>query len=360
MTISDSFFLPDKNFWYDKRVLITGHTGFKGSWLSLWLSRLGAKVVGLSLEPSCSPSLYYLANVESLLSKSFNVDIRDYDQLRKAVNESSPHIVIHLAAQSLVLSSYDDPLKTFSTNTLGTANLLNALRGLVDLKVIVCVTTDKVYENPENSISFLETDPLGGFDPYSASKAASEIIISSFRRSFFSSSNSAIASARAGNVIGGGDWSANRLLPDAFRAWSNNLTLKIRNPDSVRPWQHVLDPLAGYLCLCEKLWLNKNLSGSFNFGPAIESSDSVRNVISIAREIYGSGNVEIADVINAPHEASFLHLNASKASKLLGFNARLDLTESVRKTVEWFKAYEDGHDPMMLCMKDIEDFYLYN
>jgi CDP-glucose 4,6-dehydratase len=269
------------------------------------------------------------------------------------VKDVNPEIVFHLAAQALVRESYDDPLTTFSTNTQGTANLLDCLRFTESLKVVVAITTDKVYKNLELIYPYRETDALGGHDPYSASKAAAEIIIASYRDSYFKNRGIALASARAGNVIGGGDWSGDRLIPDAIRAWQSNQPLTIRNPNAVRPWQHVLEPLSGYLSLAQKLWENPDLAGPYNFGPQPQEAATVELVINLARDAYGSGVIRFeADTSNF-HETRWLALEIAKARTLLGVNPKWDLTESIQRTMSWYLAQKEGANPRKLCEAEI-------
>lgn len=345
----------NSKFWRGKRVLLTGHSGFKGAWLSYWLHKMGANVTGISLPPTSSPNLFTLAGIDRLLNNHF-LDIRDSVGLEKLVLESQPEIVLHLAAQALVRPSYDDPLATFSTNVMGTANLLNALRGSKSVRAAVFVTTDKVYKNLEHAYSYREIDVLGGHDPYSASKAASEIIIESFRDSYFSGRGIALASARAGNVIGGGDWSEARLIPDAVRAWDQNLPLSIRRPNAVRPWQHVLEPLNGYLVLAEKLFESIQFSCSYNFGPNTHEAATVRKVIEMARSFYGVGDILWGDGFEGPHEAGLLSLDISKAKETLGISPRWDVEESVERTMSWYKRCLNGVSANSLCDADIAAF----
>ncbi|MBC7618723.1 MAG: CDP-glucose 4,6-dehydratase, partial [Candidatus Saccharibacteria bacterium] len=273
--------LVDVDFWRGKRVLITGHTGFKGAWLAFWLQRLGANVTGIALPAATQPSLFALLGEKPWMN-SHHGDIRDATSLKAAVHSARPEIVFHLAAQALVRASYQQPLDTFATNVMGTANLLEALRDLPSVRVAVMVTTDKVYQNREWLYPYREDDALGGHDPYSASKAASELVIASYRSSYLESAGLAVASVRAGNVIGGGDWSADRLIPDAVRAWQAKQPLVIRNPHATRPWQHVLEPLAGYLALACQLWAKPALAGAYNMGPSPHAASSVENVINLA------------------------------------------------------------------------------
>ena len=286
----------NRSFWHGKRVLVTGHTGFKGSWLVLWLNRLGADVTGISLPPNTSPNLYYSANLDNICYGNF-IDILDFNRLDLFIKKIQPQIVFHLAAQPLVRESYVNPLATFNTNIMGTAHLLESLRHVDDLLAAVMITTDKVYRNNERMHAYSEDDVLGGYDPYSASKAASEILISSYRDSFYAETGVGIATARAGNVIGGGDWSADRLIPDAVRAWQYGQPLIIRSPNAIRPWQHVLDPISGYLSLAValvgcKFSSNIDMYSSFNFGPPKDiPTTTVREAISLAQKAYGGGVV---------------------------------------------------------------------
>ena len=342
-------------FWKGKRVLITGHSGFKGAWMALWLNRLGAQVTGISLQPATTPNLSDLLSLPTIVDSHF-CDIRDLGLLAPLIRKAQPEIVFHLAAQALVRASYQDPLATFSTNVQGTANVLEALRPLDSIRVIVAVTTDKVYANLEQPFPFRETDALGGRDPYSASKAAAEIVIASYRDSYLQEKGNAVASARAGNVIGGGDWSQDRLIPDAIRAWNANQPLHIRRPQSIRPWQHVLEPLAGYAMLAEQLWQNPALSGAYNFGPETYEAATVREVVQLAQNAYGSGHVSWGDGTEGPHEAGWLALEIAKARSLLGVKPRWTLEESVRRAVHWYRQHRDGINPSALCHSDIDGY----
>lgn len=346
--------LPNPGFWAGKRVLLTGHTGFKGAWLSLWLNRLGADVTGISLPPETQPNLFTLARPD--LAASHFQDIRDAAKLAELVRAASPEIILHLGAQALVRPSYQDPLGTFATNVLGTANLLEAVRSVEPARVVVAITTDKVYRNLEHAFPYRETDHLGGHDPYSASKAACEIVISSYRDSFLSEKGVAVASARAGNVIGGGDWSADRLLPDAVRAWQSGKVLHVRRPEAKRPWQHVLEPLSAYLVLAERLWSDPSLADAFNFGPVSHEAAPVRQVIEIARASYGHGDVQYGDGTEGPHEAGWLALETAKARHILDIEPRWSLTEAVDRTMKWYRAHRDGADARALCETEIAEY----
>ena len=342
----------DASFWRGKRVLLTGHTGFKGGWLALWLHRMGAEITGLSLAPNTTPSLFELAGIEEV-SNSIMCDVRDASAVAEVVQKAQPELVFHLAAQALVRASYRDPLETYSTNVMGTAHVLNALRGLDGVKVAVMVTTDKVYRNLEHAYPYREDDPLGGHDPYSASKAASEIVIASYRDAFLGGQGTAVASARAGNVIGGGDWSEDRLIPDAVRAWQSEQPLVIRSPQSIRPWQHVLEPLAGYLRLAQGLYADPSLAASYNFGPNTHEAATVHDVVDLACAAYGTGMVRYEQATDAPHEAGWLALETAKARVALGVQARWTLRDSVERTMAWYLAQHQGADARLLCLEQI-------
>ena len=346
---------PDKNFWFKKRVLVTGHTGFKGGWLTLWLNKMGAEVTGIGLAPNTFPSLFELSKI-SQVCKSHFCDIRDKGNISKIIHNLDPEIVFHLAAQPLVRASYKDPLLTFTTNIIGTANVLECLRGLKSARVAVMVTTDKVYQNNEWVWPYKEDDPLGGHDPYSSSKAASEIVVNSYRQSYLSGQGIAVATARAGNVIGGGDWSEDRLIPDAIRSWQSGTELQVRRPEAKRPWQHVLEPLSGYLLLAEKLWENAKLEGAYNFGPQSHEAATVRQVIDTALKIHETGNVLYSDTKEGPHEAGWLALEISKAREILGFNPRLSFNEAIERTMSWYMQHAEGTPALSLCERDINSY----
>lgn len=347
--------LPSKTFWTGKKVLLTGHSGFKGGWLSLWLHRLGAVVTGVSLPPATTPNLFSLAGLSELVDSHF-VDITNAEPLSELVKKAAPDIVFHLAAQPLVRVSYREPLQTFAANVMGTAHVLDALRGLFSVKVAVIVTTDKVYRNEEWPYPYRENDPLGGHDPYSASKAAAEIVTASYRDAFLGKQGVAIATARAGNVIGGGDWSEDRLLPDAVRAWASGRPLAVRYPMAIRPWQHVLEPLADYLILVENLWSTPQLAGAFNFGPDTGTVATVREVVEHARKSFGRGKVLWDNSKEQLHEAGRLALEISKARNLLGIVPRWSLGEAINRTMNWYSRQKLGRDAKDLCLTDIDDF----
>lgn len=346
---------PHADLWRGKRVLLTGHTGFKGAWLSLWLQRLGAHVTGLSLSPSTTPNLFSLADVTAVCDHRV-IDVRDARAVREVVDAARPEVVLHLAAQALVRRSYGEPLDTFATNVMGTAHVLDALRGSVDVRVVVVITTDKVYRNHEWPWPYREGDALGGHDPYSASKAACELVVDSYRAAFLAAQGVRIATARAGNVIGGGDWSEDRLIPDAVRAWSKGAMLDVRRPQGIRPWQHVLEPLSAYLTLAEHLWDNDDGVGAWNFGPETHEAATVRTVVELAQKAWGGGDVRWGDGTAGPHEAGWLALEVAKSRTVLGVRPRWSLHEAVTRTLRWYRAQHDGADARALCMADLDAF----
>lgn len=344
----------------NKRVFLSGHTGFKGSWLGLWLKHLGARTYGYSLEPETTPNHFDLLGGSKLYEKSEFNDILNQKALEKALFESKAEIIFHLAAQPLVRRSYKEPFETFNTNVMGTLNILQAARGLKSLKAIVVITTDKVYENKEWIYAYRENEALGGYDPYSASKACAEIVINSMRQSFFNEKDFnkthkvLIASARAGNVIGGGDWSEDRLVPDLIHAYAAKKRTLIRNPDATRPWQHVLEPLRGYLILGEKLLKGeKDFATSFNLGPDNDSNLSVKEVLELCKYFWDKIEFEIKPDKNAPHEARLLMLDISKARNKLGYKPILGCKEGIKETMKWYKAfYEKGEVSSLKQLKD--------
>lgn len=344
--------LPTPSFWRGKRVLLTGHTGFKGGWLALWLRRLGAEVEGAALPPNTIPHLFGSAKIAEACVSRY-CDIRDAAALAKLAREARPDVAFHLAAQPLVRAGYRDPVGTFASNVMGTTHLLEALRGVDSIRVAVMITTDKVYRNNEWAYPYREDDALGGRDPYSASKAACELVIACYRDAFLREQGAAVASARAGNVIGGGDWSEDRLIPDAVRAWEAGRILEIRHPQAVRPWQHVLEPLAGYLTLAEQLWRRPDLAGAYNFGPQPHEAATVREVIEIARAAYGGGEVRYGGEAASFHEAGRLALETAKARSVLGVMPKWPLREAVERTMTWFRAQQAGAEARALCEADI-------
>lgn len=346
---------PDPSFWRSRRVLITGHTGFKGAWLALWLRRLGANVTGVSLEPSTQPSLFTLANVAAGCSSQI-CDIRNASTLGARIKAAEPEIVFHLAAQALVREGYMHPVETMATNVMGTVHVLDSLRGLPGVRAVVVVTTDKVYRNLEHPFPYREDDALGGHDPYSASKAATEIAVASYRDAYLRAQGVAVATARAGNVIGGGDWASDRLLPDAIRAWTADGVLQVRRPDAVRPWQHVLEPLSGYLALAERLWTDPNLAGPWNFGPPTYEAATVRAVVEHARLEWPGARAAYGDGSEGPHEAGWLALEIAKARTSLDFHPRWPLAEAVKRTVRWYRRQHAGESARALCEADISAY----
>ena len=347
--------VADENFWSGKRVLITGHSGFKGSWLTIWLHRLAARVTGIGLHPTTAPNLFSLAKVDTLCESHF-CDLRDRGAIEPLIQAAQPEIVFHLAAQPLVRASYQDPQETFATNVMGTVHVLDALRRLDCVRVAVMVTTDKVYRNMEQAWPYREDDTLGGHDPYSASKAAAEIVIASYRDAFMAQQGVAVASARAGNVIAGGDWAEDRLIPDAVRAWQHNHSLILRRPRATRPWQHVLEPLAGYLCLAQKLWDHPELAGAYNFGPERDDTVSAHELAEMARDAYGKGRIDCREVNDGPYEAGCLALETAKSRVMLGIKPKLKLIKAVGMTMSWYLAQSDGGNAQALCASDISHY----
>lgn len=348
---------PDAAFWRGKRVLITGHTGFKGAWLAIWLARMGAHVTGVALPPATSPNLYGLAGVERVIAASHFLDIRDAECLTQLIQAAEPDVLLHLAAQALVRSSYASPVETFATNLMGTVHVLEAIRNSHATRVAVMVTTDKVYLNREWARPYREDDTLGGHDPYSASKATCEIAIASYRSAFLHAQGVRIASARAGNVVGGGDWSADRLLPDAMRAWQAGHTLDIRRPNAVRPWQHVLEPLSAYLLLAQALWQGRAPEEAYNFGPNPQDAASVRRLIELAQQSWGGGaKVSWGDGTEGPHEAGLLSLDTARAQRVLGLVPHWGLEETVTRTVNWYRSAIAGSNALALCHANIDAF----
>jgi len=353
--------MVDKNFWQGKRVFVTGHTGFKGSWLCLWLQNMGAIVCGYALSPPTNPSLF----VESNLSKritSEEGDICDTDHLYKIVQNFQPEIIFHMAAQSLVRLSYETPLETYQTNIMGTVSLLEVVRKVGNIKAVINITSDKCYENQEWVWGYRETEAMGGFDPYSCSKGCSELITASYRRSFFNSEkdnmpNCALASARAGNVVGGGDWALDRLVPDVLKAFSKCEMVTIRYPNALRPWQHVLEPLSGYLMLAEQLYRKGAVfAEGWNFGPKEDNVHSVKWIVEYLKSQWGEGASWRNDDTVQPHEANFLKLDCSKAKTKLGWRPLWDIEHTLNRTVSWYKAWSKGGDMYAYTIKEINDY----
>ncbi|MEI9919610.1 MAG: CDP-glucose 4,6-dehydratase [Bacteroidota bacterium] len=341
----------------NKRVLITGDTGFKGSWLSTWLHELGAKVFGYALPPKTDNDNYVKTKLSRVITHR-DGNVVDYDSFLSFAKEANPDIAFHLAAQPLVLYSYDNPRETYETNLMGTVNFFEIVRNLPNVKAAVNVTSDKCYENKEWVWGYRENDPMGGKDPYSSSKGCSELITSAYINSFFSkNSNTVVASARAGNVIGGGDWAENRIVPDFFRATSKNESLVVRNPDHTRPWQHVLEPLSGYLHLAAKLYTDgQSYSGGWNFGPSDSNHYSVKILIESLIKEYGKGDFNSPPVEGRPHEAHLLKLDVSKAAKMLGWTPTLNFTETVKVTVDGYRSELSGGDVYKDRVKQIEAY----
>lgn len=345
----------DLEFWRGKKVFLTGHTGFKGGWLSLLLKQLGAEVHGFALAPENANGIFGAAVVANDVYHTIG-DIRDCRRLVTAVREVSPDIVFHLAAQALVRPSYSDPVATYATNVMGTVHLLEAVRNVGSVRAVLIVTSDKCYENLNWPWGYRETDMLGGYDPYSNSKGCAELVVSAYRRSFFQDSHAAIGSARAGNVIGGGDWSIDRLVPDAIRAFAAKVPLVIRNPDAVRPWQHVLDPLIGYMALVENL-ANKGsaFAEAWNFGPTAASEVSVKTVVRGLTEQWGETATWHHDASDRhPHEAAYLKLDCSKTHLKLGWRPLISFDEALKLTVDWYQALQKGLDMRRVSHAQIE------
>ncbi len=346
------------NFWKNKKVMITGHSGFKGSWLSLWLKILEAKVTGYSLPPPTEPSLYDLANVSEDLT-SVKGDVRDLDHLKATIKECVPEILIHMAAQSLVVDSHEDPVNTYTTNVVGTINALEAARFSDSIKVVIIITSDKCYQNQEWVWGYREHDPLGGMDPYSNSKACAELITSAYRSSYFKEpeqpyKNVSVASVRAGNVIGGGDWANNRLIPDVMKAFMKNEPVVIRNPGSIRPWQHVLEPLCGYLTLAERLWESgMEYAEGWNFGPRETDAQKVSWVVEQLAHLWGAGTKWTELPQPYPHEAHYLKLDCSKSRQRLGWAPQLDLNESLEWVVKWYQSFNNSQDIREITISQI-------
>ncbi len=348
----------DNDFWRERRVLVTGHTGFKGAWLTLWLKALGAQVAGFSLGVPTQPSLYELARVGEGM-QSIDGDVRDFHALTAALATARPEVVIHMAAQSLVRPSFSEPRKTYEVNVMGTVNLLDAVRCDGDVRVVVNVTSDKCYENHEWEWAYREHEPMGGHDPYSSSKGCAELVTDAFRRSYFSTEGSTrVASARAGNVIGGGDWAEDRLIPDLMRAALEDRVVHVRSPESVRPWQHVLNPLSGYLTLAQALWTSPDLAGGWNFGPSDEDARPVRWIVERIATLWPQLRwVDHSQPDRPqPHEARYLKLDSSRARAHLGWKSRWGLGEGLDATVAWYRALHAGEDVSALTEAQIEAY----
>lgn len=353
------------NFYKGKRVLVTGHTGFKGSWLSIWLHELGAEVIGVAQEPFTERDNYVLSGIGNKIKADIRADIRDGKRMKEIFQEYQPEIVFHLAAQPLVRLSYDIPVETYETNVMGTINVMEAMRATDSVKVGVMITTDKCYENKEQIWGYRENEPMGGYDPYSSSKGAAEIAIASWRRSFFNPADYgtkhhvSLASVRAGNVIGGGDWALDRIIPDCIKALEAGKAIDIRSPKAIRPWQHVLEPLSGYMLLAQKMWDEPTrYCEGWNFGPRAESITPVWDVAQDVIKYYGSGTLNDVSDPNALHEAKLLMLDISKAKFLLGWEPRMNIHQCINLTVDWYKKYLNT-DIYTLCTNQIQQFLNY-
>ncbi len=351
----------DREFWQDRKVFITGHTGFKGSWLCLWLHRLGANVTGYALPPPTEPSLFDLCGIDALV-ESIIADVRDAHLLREAMLTAGPEVVVHMAAQPLVLDSYKFPVDTYAVNVMGTVNLLDGVRHCPSVKAVVNITTDKCYQNREWVWGYREDEPLGGYDPYSSSKACSELVTAAYRNSFFNPKDYAthgvgVASARAGNVIGGGDWASDRLIPDCVKALLKGEKILVRNPMAVRPWQHVLDPLGGYLLLAQGLYREgPRYAHGWNFGPGDQDARPVEWLVRGMCERWGRGaDYAIVPGIH-PHEAHYLKLDCSMAKAELGWHPVWNLGKAIDMVVEWAMAYQEGKDLRKVCIEQIDTY----
>jgi len=346
----------NSEFWCGKRVLITGHTGFKGSWLSLWLQSMGVELRGIALPPTASPALFNLGRVAQGMDHQV-ADIRDYDRVLALVTAFKPEILIHMAAQPLVRLSYQQPIETYATNVMGTVHVLEAARRSGSVRAVVNITTDKCYENKEWDWGYREDDPMGGYDPYSNSKGCSELVSSAYRKSFLEAEGIQIATARAGNVIGGGDWAPDRLVPDTLLALEKGQPVQIRNPNAIRPWQHVLEPLSGYLLLAERLYQHdKTYAESWNFGPRDEDAQPVHWIVDHLCKMWGQEASWVLQPGNHPHEASYLKLDISKAKNRLSWSPNLNLKEALNYVVEWHLGYKNGKDVRELTCSQIDSY----
>jgi CDP-glucose 4,6-dehydratase len=346
----------DPNFWRNKKVLLTGHTGFKGSWLSLWLQSLGAQLQGLALNPPTEPNLFTEAHVAKGMSSTIT-DVRDLQAVHACMATFRPEIVIHMAAQPLVRLSYAEPVATYATNVMGTAHVLEAARNVGSVRAIVNVTTDKCYENREWAWGYRENEAMGGFDPYSSSKGCSELVTAAYRQSFFAHTDTALASARAGNVIGGGDWASDRLVPDILRAFEQNLPALVRNPHATRPWQHVLEPLSGYLILAQQLYTQgQTCAEGWNFGPQDDDAQPVHWITDHLAQHWGQGARWQTDGGQHPHEANHLKLDISKARTGLGWHPRWPLAHALQKITTWHQAWLARENAQQLCLEQIQQY----
>lgn len=347
---------PSKTFWRNKKVLVTGHTGFKGSWLSFILTEIGADVSGISLAPIGSKSLHFELNLRDRLRRDLRIDLRKFGDLRRAIEEIRPEVIFHLAAQSLVLRGYQSPVATLSTNVMGTVNLFETVRQIGSPSAIISITTDKVYANSGNGTVFNELDALGGHDPYSASKAAADLVSQMYSSAYLSELKVPVGIARAGNVIGGGDWSENRLFPDLVRAWSSNVPTSLRLPQATRPWQHVLEPLHGYMVLAEKLDGNPEMSGAFNFGPDPADCLTVEEVVQIATQFWPGSPGWTTGVEDPFHESTNLAIDNSRARDFLGVVPIWKSETAIQRTTQWYREFYAGASAETLCREDIVAF----
>ena len=348
----------DSEFWNNKKVFLTGHTGFKGSWLSIWLKKLNVNLKGYSLSPNTEDNLFEICDLKSKMNSVIG-DIRNYNQLKDEILNFEPEIVIHMAAQPLVRYSYENPIETYSTNVMGTLNLLDICKNCKSIKSILVITTDKCYENIEIKRGYSESDPMGGYDPYSSSKGCCELLVSSFRRSYFNKNKSpGIATARAGNVVGGGDWSKDRLLPDILQSFKDQKEIKIRNPKAIRPWQHVLEPLSAYLILTEMLYKHGDkFSGPWNFGPYFSNCKSVEDITKYIQKKLG-GDIDIViDSSENPHEANLLMLDIKKAINNLEWKPKMNINNTIDLVLDWYKSWLLGKNMLNKCSDEI-DYYL--
>lgn len=353
------------NFYKGKRVIVTGHTGFKGSWLTIWLHELGAEIVGVGLDPYSERDNFVLSGIGSKIKADIRADIRDGQKMNEIFAEYKPEIVFHLAAQPLVRLSYEIPIETYETNVMGTINIMESIRATKSVKVAVMITTDKCYDNNEQLEGYVETDPFGGYDPYSSSKGACEVAIQSWRRSFFNPADYgkkhavSIASVRAGNVIGGGDWAKDRIIPDCIRALEDGRVIDIRSPKAVRPWEHVLEPLSGYMLLAQKMWNDPTgYCEGWNFGPEAESVSTVWEVATALTKYYGFGELKDSSDFNAVHEAKLLMLNINKAKTRLGWKPRMDMQQCMSLVADWYKRYKN-ENVYSVCIDEINKFIAY-
>jgi CDP-glucose 4,6-dehydratase len=351
----------DRHFWKGKRVFLTGHTGFKGAWLTLWLAKLGTRVTGYSLDPPSEPNLFNIAKVRDSLAKHHHGDILDLQKMQAAVAEAAPEIILHMAAQSLVRASYREPVYTYAVNVMGTAHVLEAARLAPSVQAVVIITSDKCYENVESGHPYRESDRLGGHDPYSASKACAELVTASYRASFASAGDTRLrlASARAGNVIGGGDWAADRLIPDCIRAFSKAQPVRLRYPEAVRPWQHALEPLCGYLQLVQSLLGGDagRYTTAWNFGPDASCEANVGDVAASIARLWGPGaEVRTERSPDIPREAGMLRLDSSKARTELGWRPHWSLERGLQETVRWYRAWQEGKDMHRFSIDQIDAY----